>query len=112
MIEMASSRPITKVSRVFPWVYTYTSRVNRSREVDRLPGAWMGSILGHLRKVRTCMMKTDWSYVPLVCLFGLSMALAPVFHAQDQGALTRITTVPEGATYLVDGQVFNHSSSA
>jgi uncharacterized protein (TIGR03437 family) len=58
------------------------------------------------------MKKTDWSYVPLVCLFGLSMALAPVFHAQDQGTLTRITTVPEGATYLVDGQVFNHSSSA
>src|SRR5664279_1026462 len=29
MIEMASSHRITKVSRVFPWAYTYTSRVGR-----------------------------------------------------------------------------------
>jgi CO dehydrogenase/acetyl-CoA synthase beta subunit len=26
MIEMASNRRITKVSRVFPWAYKYTSR--------------------------------------------------------------------------------------
>jgi uncharacterized protein (TIGR03437 family) len=57
------------------------------------------------------MKKIDWSYVPLVVLFGLSLAVAPVFHAQDQGSITRITTVPEGATYLVDGQPFNHSTS-
>ncbi len=57
------------------------------------------------------MKKIDWSYVPLVTLFGLSLAVAPVFHAQDQGSITRITTVPEGATYLVDGQPFNHSTS-
>ena len=29
MIEMASNRRITKVSRVFPWAYKYTSRVDR-----------------------------------------------------------------------------------
>src|ERR1039457_1698208 len=29
MIEMSSSRRITKVSRVFPWAYKYTSRVDR-----------------------------------------------------------------------------------
>src|ERR1035441_3499540 len=29
MIEMASNRRITKVSRVFPWAYKYTSRVGR-----------------------------------------------------------------------------------
>jgi hypothetical protein len=29
MIEMASNRRITKVSRVFLWAYKYTSRVGR-----------------------------------------------------------------------------------
>ncbi|MCU1232433.1 MAG: hypothetical protein JWP63_400 [Candidatus Solibacter sp.] len=33
-------------------------------------------------------------------------------RAQDQGTVTRITSVPEGALYLVDGQPFNHSTSA
>jgi uncharacterized protein (TIGR03437 family) len=58
------------------------------------------------------MKRIDWSYVPIAAVFGLSMAIAPVFRAQDQGSLTRITTVPDGATYLVDGQAFNHSTSA
>ncbi len=58
------------------------------------------------------MKKIDWSYLPIAAIFALSMALAPVFHAQDQGTITRITTVPEGAIYLVDGQPFNHSTSA
>jgi uncharacterized protein (TIGR03437 family) len=58
------------------------------------------------------MKKIDWSYIPLVVLFALSMALAPVFRAQDQGTVTRITVIPEGAQFVVDGQPFNHSMSA
>lgn len=58
------------------------------------------------------MKKFDWKYVPIFVIFALSMALAPVFHAQSQGALTRITPVPDGAGYYVDGQYYNHASSA
>ena len=52
------------------------------------------------------MKKLDWNYVPIAVIFALSMALAPVFRAQDQGSLTRITPVPGGAEYLVDGQTY------
>ena len=58
------------------------------------------------------MKKFDWKYVPIFVIFALSMALAPVFHAQSQGAVTRITPVPDGAGYFVDGQYYNHASSA
>ena len=39
------------------------------------------------------MKKFDWKYVPIFILFALSMALAPVFRAQDLGSVTRITPV-------------------
>jgi uncharacterized protein (TIGR03437 family) len=58
------------------------------------------------------MKKFDWKYVPIFIIFALSMALAPVFHAQSQGSLTRITPVPDGAGYTVDGQYYTHASSA
>jgi uncharacterized protein (TIGR03437 family) len=58
------------------------------------------------------MKKFDWKYVPIFVIFALSVALAPVFRAQTQGSLTRITPVPEGAGYLVDGQYYTHASSA
>ena len=54
----------------------------------------------------------NWKYVPIFVIFALSMALAPVFRAQSQGSLTRITPVPDGAGYLVDGQYYTHASSA
>lgn len=57
------------------------------------------------------MKKLDWNYVPIFVIFALSMALAPVFRAQDQ-SITRITPVPDGATYVVDGQTYSHASSA
>jgi uncharacterized protein (TIGR03437 family) len=57
------------------------------------------------------MKKFDWKYVPIFVIFTLSMALAPVFRAQDQ-SVTRITPVPDGATYTVDGQTYWHASSA
>ena len=40
------------------------------------------------------------------------MALAPVFRAQTSGTLTRVTPVPDGAVFYVDGQPFSHATSA
>src|ERR1017187_5629030 len=105
MIEMASNRRITKVSRVFPWAYKYTSRVDRV-----WPLLWKRQGAGSPTKGPiTAMKKFDWKYVPI---FALSMALAPVFRAQTQGSLTRIAPVPEGAGYQVGGQYYTHASSA
>ena len=58
------------------------------------------------------MKKFDWKYVPIFVIVALSMALAPVFRAQDLGSITRITPVPDGAEYTVDGQTFTRASSA
>src|ERR1017187_7974899 len=58
------------------------------------------------------MKKFDWKYVPIFVIFALSIALAPVFRAQSSGSLTRITPVPDGAGYTVDGQFSAHESSA
>src|SRR5450631_1796523 len=58
------------------------------------------------------MKKLDWKYVPIFVIFVLSLALAPVFRAQDQGSITRITPLPDGAQYSVDGQSYTHASSA
>src|ERR1035438_5471806 len=108
MIEMASNRRITKVSRVFPWAYKYTSRV------DRLwPLSWKRQGAGSPTEGPiTAMKKFDWKYVPIFVIFALSIALAPVFRAQSSGSLTRITPVPDGAGYTVDGQFSAHESSA
>ncbi len=57
------------------------------------------------------MRKNFWNYLPVVVLLGLSMAVAPVFRAQS-GTLTRITPVPDGAEYTVDGQIYIHPTSA
>jgi uncharacterized protein (TIGR03437 family) len=57
------------------------------------------------------MKNFDWKYVPLFVIFALSTALAPVFRAQEQ-SITRITPVPDGAEYTVDGQTYTHASSA
>jgi uncharacterized protein (TIGR03437 family) len=58
------------------------------------------------------MKKFDWKYVPIFVIFAFSMALSPVFRAQDLGSITRITPVPDGASYTVDGQIYSHASSA
>ena len=58
------------------------------------------------------MKKIDWKYVPIFVIFAFSMALSPVFRAQDLGSITRITPVPDGASYTVDGQTYWHASSA
>jgi uncharacterized protein (TIGR03437 family) len=58
------------------------------------------------------MKKFNWKYVPILVIFALSIALAPVLRAQTQSSLTRITTVPDGVQYQVDGQNYQHASSA
>ena len=58
------------------------------------------------------MKKLDWKHVATFVILALSMALAPVFRAQDLGSITRITTVPDGAQYVVDGQNYSQASSA
>ena len=58
------------------------------------------------------MKKFDLKYIPIFILFALSMALAPVFRAQDLGSITKITPVPDGGTFLVDGQSYSHAASA
>jgi uncharacterized protein (TIGR03437 family) len=108
MIEMASNRRITKVSRVFPWAYKYTSRVDRTQPLRGNERGAGSPTKGPI----TAMKKFDWKYIPIFVIFALSMALAPVFLAQTQGSLTRITPVPDGAGYTVDGQYYQHVSSA
>ena len=58
------------------------------------------------------MKNLDWKYLPIFVVLALSVTLAPLFRAQDLGSITRITTVPEGAEYTVDGQTYTHSMSA
>jgi uncharacterized protein (TIGR03437 family) len=58
------------------------------------------------------MKKLDWKYVPIFVVVALSIALAPIFRAQDLGSITRITPVPDGTGYMVDGQIYVHASSA
>src|ERR1700680_5139976 len=58
------------------------------------------------------MNKSNLKYIPIIVLFALSMALAPVFRAQDLGSVTRITPVPDGAEFTVDGQAYSHATSA
>src|SRR5206468_11967269 len=58
------------------------------------------------------MKRFDWKYVPIAVIFVISMVLAPVFRAQEQGAFTRITPVPDGVEYVVDGQAYTHATAA
>jgi uncharacterized protein (TIGR03437 family) len=58
------------------------------------------------------MKNFDRKYVLIFVIFALGMTLAPPFRAQDLGSITRITPVPDGAEYTVDGQTYTHASSA
>ncbi|MBS1858734.1 MAG: hypothetical protein JST11_25410 [Acidobacteria bacterium] len=57
------------------------------------------------------MKRLDWKYLPILALFTLSTALAPVFHAQDL-SVTSVSTVPADAYYMVDGTSHNGPISA
>ena len=58
------------------------------------------------------MKNFNWKYVLIFVVFALCLTLAPAFRAQDLGSVTRITPVPDGAEYTVDGQTYTHASSA
>jgi uncharacterized protein (TIGR03437 family) len=49
--------------------------------------------------------------LPLVAALALIAALAPVFHAQSQGSITKVTPVPDGAYFSVDGVTYQHAVS-
>ena len=83
MIYMANKPFITKVSRVFLGVYEYTARVSRIRK----------------------------SAIISISLAALAAAIVPAGRAQDIGGTVRITPVPNGAYYGVDGVFYNHPTS-
>jgi len=58
------------------------------------------------------MKKPDWKTVSVLAVFGFSVMMAPVFKAQITGALTRVYSVPDGAMFRVDGQLFSQATSA
>src|SRR3954462_8775292 len=45
-------------------------------------------------------------------LIVVAAALVPVFRAQSLGTTVRVMSVPDGAYYSVDGQNYNHATSA
>jgi uncharacterized protein (TIGR03437 family) len=61
--------------------------------------------------MRPALKKLDWTNLPILAAFALSAALAPVFHAQSQGSLTKVTPVPDGAFFQVDGTTYQHAVS-
>ncbi|HTS63629.1 MAG TPA: hypothetical protein VMH28_16505 [Candidatus Acidoferrales bacterium] len=58
------------------------------------------------------LKKPDWTVLPILAAFALSVALAPVFRAQDQGSITRVTPVPDGSLFQVDGVNYTHAVSS
>ena len=57
------------------------------------------------------LKKLDWTNLPILAAFALSVALAPVFRAQDQGSITKVTPFPDGAFITVDGANYTHAVS-
>jgi uncharacterized protein (TIGR03437 family) len=61
--------------------------------------------------MRAALKKLDWTNLPILAAFALSMALAPVFHAQSQGSITKVTPEPDGVVFSVDGASYRHAVS-
>lgn len=57
-------------------------------------------------------MKFLSKLLPVFVAIAIQFAVAPVSHAQIQGSVTRITPVPDGGYFYVDGQLYNHTASA
>ena len=87
MIDMANNFFITKVSRVFCCVSAYTPAVEKG-----LPELFISKV------------------IPTAVAAALLALLAPAGPAQVQST-TRIVPVPDGATYSVDGQNYQHTTS-
>jgi uncharacterized protein (TIGR03437 family) len=58
------------------------------------------------------MMKLFSGLLSIFAVIATQVAVAPVSYAQIQGSVTRITPVPDGAYFYVDGQQYNHAASA
>jgi uncharacterized protein (TIGR03437 family) len=61
--------------------------------------------------MRAALKKLDWTSLPILAAFVLSVAMAPVFHAQSQGTITKVTPVPDGTFFSVDGATYQHAVS-
>src|SRR5689334_15394233 len=61
--------------------------------------------------MRAALKKVDWTNLPILAAFALSVALAPIFHAQSQGSITKVTPVPDGIVFSVDGASYRHAVS-
>jgi uncharacterized protein (TIGR03437 family) len=60
------------------------------------------------------VMKTPLSKFASFSIFliAIAAALAPVYRAQSLGSTVRVSTIPDGAYYSVDGQIYTHATSA
>src|ERR1051326_2213339 len=58
------------------------------------------------------MTKSFLKFAPIFAVIAIRLAIAPVSHAQNQGSVTHITPVPDGAYFNVDGQSYNHAAAA
>jgi uncharacterized protein (TIGR03437 family) len=103
MIEMANKRRITKVSRVFACVYTYTAIW------EKAAGARMAA--APAAREYLAMTKTRTSFLSLCVLLLTAAAFSPRSLAQTVTA-TRVSTNPSGPWFTVDGTTFFSVMSA
>src|SRR5437868_14175127 len=61
--------------------------------------------------MRSALKKLDWTNLPVLAAFAVSIMLAPVFRAQDQGSITKVYSVPDGGEFMVDGAPYEHAVS-
>ena len=99
MIEIASKCRITKVSHAFTRIYAYTARVERTTP-QRHTGTYARDTV-----------HTGMNACATYFLIAIA-ALVPAASAQNLGSTVTISTIPDGAYYSVDGQIFTHATSA
>src|SRR5205085_6580834 len=83
--------------------------------VEEAPPYWHSKLAlqTELKALETSAMhKISSRFLPILAVIAVPLALAPVVHAQIQGSVTRITPVPDGASFNVDGQLYTHAVSA
>ena len=102
MIEIANKSAITKVSRVFGVVYEYTAGRDRCKTTEAKQTAGKSSAMkNYLSK-----------FAPVTLLLTAALAVPVPVRAQNLGTAIRISTVPDGAYYSVDGQIYTHATTA
>ena len=58
------------------------------------------------------MTKSFSKFVTILSAIAIQVAVVPVSRAQNQGSVTHVTPVPDGAYFKVDGQTYNHAAAA